>query len=79
MEGKDRAAKLVQVSVFTVTRALFIGSLGLLAGLLGTAFLGVQKGVWIAMGSVYVLISSEYARTPLPSGRGGCSISPRRS
>ena len=39
MEGKDRAAKLVQVGVCTVTRALFIGSLGLLAGLLGTAFL----------------------------------------
>jgi len=60
MEGRDRAAKLVQIGVFTVTRALFIGSLGLLAGLLGTAFLGVQKGIWIAMGSVYVLIGAVY-------------------
>ena len=77
MEGKDRAAKLVQVAVFTVTRALFIGVLGLLAGVLGTAFLGLQKGVWIALGSVYVLIGAVYV-----AGKAGVlmrTIGPRVS
>jgi len=60
VEGKDRAARLTQVGVFTITRGLFLGALGLLAGLLGTAFLGFQKGVWVVLGTVYLLIGGLY-------------------
>jgi len=60
IEGKDRAARLAQVGVFTITRGLFLGALGLLAGLLGTAFLGFQKGVWVVLGTVYLLIGGLY-------------------
>jgi len=60
VEGKDRAARLTQVGVFTVTRGLFLALLGLLAGLLGTAFLGFQKGIWVVLGTVYLLIGGLY-------------------
>ncbi len=60
VEGKDRMAKLTQVGIFALTRALFIGVLGLSAVLLGTAFLGFQKGIWTVLGSAYVVIGGMY-------------------
>ena len=43
MEGKSTVVKFGQVSVFALTRGLFIGLLGLLAATIGSAFLGFQK------------------------------------
>lgn len=60
LEGKSSAAKLVQVSIFAGTRAVFIGLLGMLAVMLGTAFLGLQRGAWIVLGTVYVLLGLAY-------------------
>ena len=60
IEGENRLAKLTQVCIFALTRALFIGILGLSAVLLGTAFLGLQKGIWTVLGSVYVVIGGMY-------------------
>ncbi len=60
VEGKDRLAKLTQVAIFALTRALFVGLLGLSAVLLGTAFLGFQKGIWTVLGSAYVVIGGMY-------------------
>ncbi|MEE9531377.1 MAG: cytochrome c biogenesis protein CcdA [Syntrophobacteria bacterium] len=60
LEGKDEVHKLAQVSVFAVVRALFMGTLGLLAVWLGMAFLGLQKGIWIVFGALYVLIGVIY-------------------
>ncbi len=60
LERKDTAAKLAQVAIFTVTRAVFIGLLGMLAVALGTAFLGFQKGAWILLGALYVAIGALY-------------------
>jgi cytochrome c-type biogenesis protein len=60
LEGKDAPTKLVQVGVFAITRAVFIGLMGILAVLLGTAFLGFQKAAWILLGAVYVLIGLLY-------------------
>ncbi|KAB2913231.1 MAG: hypothetical protein F9K29_16610 [Hyphomicrobiaceae bacterium] len=56
LEGKDAGRKLAQVSVFTGTRALFIGLLGALATVVGSAFLGFQKAAWVVLGAVYLLI-----------------------
>jgi len=56
LEGKSGANKLAQVSLFAATRAVFIGLLGMLAVILGAAFLGVQRDAWIALGAIYVLI-----------------------
>ena len=60
LEGKEAAAKLLETSVFTVTRALFIGSLGALAALIGSAFLDLQRWCWVLLGSAYVVLGLVY-------------------
>jgi cytochrome c-type biogenesis protein len=60
LEGKSAAEKLAQVALFTVTRALFIGLLGVLAVLIGAAFIGFQKAAWIVLGAIYVAIGVLY-------------------
>lgn len=66
VEGKPAALKLRQVGVFAAVRALFIGGLGVLAVVLGAAFLGLQKAAWILLGSVYIAIGAVYL-----AGRAG--------
>ncbi len=60
LEGKDASAKLAQVMVFALTRALFIGLLGVLAVVMGAAFLGFQRAAWIVLGSAYIVLGSIY-------------------
>jgi len=60
LEGKNAATKLAQVGIFAGTRAVFVGLLGMLAILLGTAFAGVQRGAWIVLGAIYVLLGVLY-------------------
>jgi cytochrome c-type biogenesis protein len=66
LEGKSATEKLAQVAIFTATRALFIGLLGMVAVLVGAAFIGLQKAAWILLGSVYVAIGILYL-----AGRAG--------
>ncbi len=77
LEGKDVAHKIAQVAIFAGTRALFMGVLGLAAAILGTAFLGFQKGIWIAFGVVYALIGVFYVagKSGLLAVRLGPSLS----
>ena len=60
LEGKSATEKLAQVAIFTVTRAVFIGLLGVLAVLVGAAFIGFQKAAWVLLGAVYVAIGILY-------------------
>lgn len=60
LEGKSAAAKLAQVAAFTLARALFIGGLGVLAVVIGAAFVDLQKGAWILLGTIYVGIGLLY-------------------
>ena len=66
LEGKGAASKLTQVGVFAGTRAVFVGLLGVLAVVLGAAFVGFQRAAWVALGAVYVLIGLLYL-----AGRAG--------
>lgn len=66
MEGRNARGKFAEVSLFAITRALFIGALGVLAVALGATFLGFQKGAWIALGAVYVGLGVLYV-----TGRAG--------
>lgn len=61
MEGKGVGPKLLQTAIFAVVRALLIGVLGLVAAAIGTGFIEFQKGTWIALGAVYLLIGIGYA------------------
>ena len=66
IEERTPRQQVMQTMVFAVTRALFIGAAGLLAATIGSAFLGLQKGAWLALGVVYVAIGTLYMR-----GRAG--------
>lgn len=66
MEGRNAGGKLAEVSLFAITRALFIGLLGVLAVALGAKFLGLQKAAWIVLGAVYVGLGVLYV-----AGRAG--------
>jgi len=56
LEGRDRAAKISQALIFMVTRAVFIGALGAGVAYLGSVFIDLQKGGWLILGSVYLLL-----------------------
>ena len=60
IEGQSTVARITQVSVFALTRAILIGALGALAALIGSTFLGLQKGAWILLGVLYVAIGAFY-------------------
>ena len=66
LEGKSRTAKLVETLLFALTRALFIGLLGVLAVLIGTVFLDLQRSAWLLLGASYVLLGLLLA-----TGRAG--------
>jgi cytochrome c-type biogenesis protein len=73
--GKSGTRKFTETVLFAFTRALFIGALGMLSVLVGSAFLGFQRGAWIVLGTVYVAIGFLYL-----FGRAGFlmrSIGPR--
>lgn len=75
LEDKGPWSKLAELGAFALTRAAFIGLLGVLAVLVGTAFLWLQRGAWIALGTGYALIGLLYL-----TGRAGLlmrSIGPR--
>lgn len=75
LEGKSGTQKFTETVLFAFTRALFIGALGMLAMLVGSAFLGFQRGAWIVLGTIYVVIGFLYL-----FGRAGFlmrSIGPR--
>ena len=60
LEGKSAARKLAQVGVFAGTRAMSVGLLGVLAVMLGTAFVGFQRAAWVVLGVAYVMIGVLY-------------------
>ncbi len=61
LETKNSTNKLTQTIVFAATRAVFIGLLGVLAVLIGEAFLGFQRAAWFILGAIYILLGSAYA------------------
>lgn len=56
LEGKTGAAKVAETTLFALTRAVFIGLLGVLAAHLGTLFLDLQRGAWLLLGGAYVAL-----------------------
>lgn len=60
LEGQEASAKVTQAVVFTLTRAVFIGSLGAVAALVGGAFVGFQKAGWLLLGALYAALGVAY-------------------
>ena len=66
LEGKSSVTKLSETILFAVTRAAFIGLLGVLAVVIGSVFLDLQRSAWVLLGAVYVALGLLLA-----TGRAG--------
>lgn len=66
LEGKAAMRKWTQTVIFMLTRGLFIGVLGALAAVVGSSFVTAQKGLWILLGSAYLVLGILYL-----AGRAG--------
>ena len=53
LEGRGRGAMFGETLLFMFVRGAFIGALGVAAALVGSAFIGLQKGVWVVFGLAY--------------------------
>jgi len=60
IEGRRASEKIAQMAIFAATRAGFIGMLGMLAAVVGSAFLGFQKAAWFFLGAVYIALGLMY-------------------
>lgn len=60
IEARSAAAKIRATVVFTLTRALFLGSMGAGAALVGAAFLDLQRAFWVGLGVLYFAIGAIY-------------------
>lgn len=75
LEGGGAAEKIRQTALFAVTRAVFIGLLGVVAVAVGGGFVAFQKTTWIVLGVLYALLGAL-----LLAGRAGTlrvAIGPR--
>lgn len=52
--------RLYQTLVFTLARAGLMAGLGVLAAVIGAQFLGIQHGLWMVLGSLYVAFGLAY-------------------
>ena len=57
---RSRAARLKAVLFFIIARVLVAGSFGALIALLGKALIGVQTGMWLVFGSIYLIIGLAF-------------------
>jgi cytochrome c-type biogenesis protein len=60
IEGKRVATRIAQTFAFAAGRAAFIGLLGAIAVLVGTAFFGFQKAAWGILGLLYAALGIAY-------------------
>ncbi len=60
LEGKDASEQVLETAVFTGMRALFFGSLGAGAALVGGALLHFQRWFWMLLGVGYVVAGALY-------------------
>lgn len=60
LEGRPASVQVTQTLIFTTTRAVFMGLLGVIAVLVGTVFIDFQKGAWALMGLLYIGLGTAY-------------------
>lgn len=66
IEGRSRAAKISQAAIFLVTRAVLFGIMGAGVAVFGALFIDLQKGGWLLLGVVYLLLGVVFL-----IGKGG--------
>ncbi|MBA3496997.1 MAG: sulfite exporter TauE/SafE family protein [Gemmatimonadales bacterium] len=60
LEGRAQPARWRAVVTFTLVRALSLGMLGVLAALMGTVFVSLQRAFWVALGAGYAGLGLVY-------------------
>jgi cytochrome c-type biogenesis protein len=60
VEPNSPGVRVALAAVFTVTRALFLGAWGAAAAVMGTVFLQFQRGGYIMLGALYVVLGVIY-------------------
>lgn len=60
LEGLSQRMKIAHTLLFALTRATLMAVLGVVAVLVGTAFTGLQQGMWAVLGSLYVIVGLLY-------------------
>lgn len=60
LSKQERQKQLLYVVLFTLTRALLIGLLGVVAAFLGSAFFHLQRVFWVVLGMGYVVVGMLY-------------------
>lgn len=60
LESSPARERTLQTGLFTLTRAVLMAALGVLAALIGSRFTGVQHGLWAALGGLYLLLGLIY-------------------
>ena len=60
LEQRSHRNAVLQIGVYTVVRALFMGALGAAAALIGAYFFSLQRAMWIGLGTVYLAFGLLY-------------------
>lgn len=60
LAGRAKPARWRAVVTFTLVRALALGMLGVLAALMGTVFVSLQRAFWVALGAGYTGLGLVY-------------------
>lgn len=60
LEGQPTAVQVTRTLIFSVTRAAFMGVLGVVAVMVGSVFVDFQKGAWAVMGALYIGLGAAY-------------------
>lgn len=60
LEQRSQRSALLQIGVYTIVRALFMGALGAAAALIGGYFFDLQHAMWIGLGTVYLVFGLLY-------------------
>ena len=60
MRGRGRAAQLISLVVFALTRTLAMGVVGLVVAVIGQLFVTTQKTFWLLFGLAYLVLGALY-------------------
>ncbi|MCF6272487.1 MAG: sulfite exporter TauE/SafE family protein [Rhodobacteraceae bacterium] len=59
-KSRSRAMKIKAVMVFVLVRSLIAGVFGAIIALIGQKLIGVQTGIWLVFGSIYLAVGLAF-------------------
>ncbi len=59
-KSRSRAMKMRAVTVFVLVRSLTAGAFGAIIAFIGQKLIGVQTGIWLVFGTIYLLVGLAF-------------------